>query len=221
MEGIFFKTGPRPGLLFSIRMMILKGTMGLGSRAKEMTVSVASYEVTDPTIDSQIVTLHTSGTDVLVEFVTPKSASRAIRKVYEIGWRPTRFMSVTGALASTVLKLAGPDKSVGIIAASAGMDPSDPQWSDNPDIKAFRYLLQNFYPEGDQNNAIAFLDYSIADVFFQVVRRCGDELSREHLVGSYTHVEGLLSLPCSRDHPSHERHRLRQHQAASTLSLQR
>jgi ABC-type branched-subunit amino acid transport system substrate-binding protein len=182
-----------------------------------MIVSVASYEVTDTTIDSQIVTLHASGADVLVEFVTLKPASQAIRKVCEIGWRPVHFMSVTGALASTVLKPAAPDKSVGIITASAGMDPSDPQWSDNPDIKAFRDLLHNFYPEGDQNNALAFLGYSVADVFAQVVRRCGNDLSREHLVEYYTHVEGLhfpALLPL-------ERHRLRQHQAASTLSLQR
>jgi branched-chain amino acid transport system substrate-binding protein len=166
-------------------------TEGLGSRAKEMIVSVASYEVTDPTIDSQIVTLYASVADVLVELVTPKPASQAIRKVYEIGWRPIHFMSVTGALASAVLKPAGPDKSVGIITASAGMDPSDPQWSDNSDIKAFRDLLHNFYPEGDQHNALAFLGYSVADVFAQVVRRCGNDLSREHLVESYTHVEGL------------------------------
>lgn len=110
-------------------------------------------------------------------------------------------MSVTGALASTVLKPAGPDKSVGIITASAGLDPSDPQWNDNPDIKAFRYLLQNFYPEGDQNSALAFLDYSIADVFFQVVRRCGDDLSRAHLVESYRMLRACISLPCSPESP--------------------
>jgi branched-chain amino acid transport system substrate-binding protein len=166
-------------------------TEGLGARAKDMIISVASYEVTDPTIDSQIVTLHASGADVLLEFVTPKPASQAIRKVYEIGWRPTHFMSITGALASTVLKPAGPERSAGIITASAGMDPSDPQWSDNPDIKAFRDLLRNFYPEGDPNNALAFLGYSIADVFAQIVRRCSDDLSREHLVESYTHLEGV------------------------------
>jgi branched-chain amino acid transport system substrate-binding protein len=164
---------------------------GLGARAKEMIVSVASYEVTDPTIDSQIVALHASGAEVLVEFVTAKPASQAIRKVYEIGWRPTHIISVTGGIVSTVLKPAGAEKSAGIITASAAMDPSDPQWTDNPDVKAFHDFMRDFYPEGDKNNGLAFLGYSIASVFAQVVRHCGDDLTRQHLVESYTHLEDV------------------------------
>jgi branched-chain amino acid transport system substrate-binding protein len=164
---------------------------GLGARAKEMIVSVVSYEVTDPTIDSQIITLHASGADVLVEFVTPKPASQAIRKVYEIGWHPTHIVSVTGALVSAVLKPAGAEKSAGIITASSGMDPSDPQWSDNSDVKAFHDFMRNFYPDGDPNSILAFLGYSVANVFAEIVRRCGDNLSREHLVESYTHLENV------------------------------
>jgi branched-chain amino acid transport system substrate-binding protein len=109
-------------------------TDGLGARAKEMIVGAVSYEVTDPTIDSQIITLHASGADVLLEFVSPKPASQAIRKVHEIGWHPTHIVSATGALVSSVLKPAGAEKSAGIITANSGMDPSDPQWSNNSDV---------------------------------------------------------------------------------------
>jgi branched-chain amino acid transport system substrate-binding protein len=166
-------------------------TEGLGARAKEMIVGVASYEVTDPTIDSQIITLHSSGADVLVEFDSPKPASQAIRKMYEIGWHPTHIVSVTGALVSSVLKPAGAEKSAGIITASAGMDPSDPQWSDNSDVRAFHDFMHDFYSDGDPNSILAFVGYSVANVFAQIVRRCGGNLSREHLVESYTHPEGV------------------------------
>jgi len=166
-------------------------TDGLGARAKEMIVGAVSYEVTDPTIDSQIVTLHASGADVLVEFVSPKPASQAIRKVYEIGWHPTHIVSATGAVVSSVLKPAGAEKSAGIITANSGMDPSDPQWSDNSDVRAFRGFVRDFYPDGDPNNILALLGYSVANVFAQIVRRCGNNLSREHVVESYIHPEGV------------------------------
>jgi branched-chain amino acid transport system substrate-binding protein len=71
------------------------------------------------------------------------------------------------------------------------MDPSDPQWSDNSDVRAFRGLVRDFYPDGDPNSILALLGYSVANVFAQIVRRCGNNLSREHVVESYTHPEGV------------------------------
>jgi branched-chain amino acid transport system substrate-binding protein len=92
---------------------------------------------------------------------------------------------------SSVLKPAGAEKSAGIITASAGMDPSDPQWSDNSDVRAFHDFMHDFYSDGDPNSILAFVGYSVANVFAQIVRRCGGNLSREHLVESYTHPEGV------------------------------
>jgi branched-chain amino acid transport system substrate-binding protein len=164
---------------------------GLGARAETMIVAAASYEVADPTVDSQMVSLRASGADVLVEFTNLKASARAIRKTYDIGWRPLQIVGVTGSAVAGALKPAGLEKSIGIITAFDGKDPSDRQWADDPDMIAYRDFMQKYYPDGDQNNGINFLGYSVGFTIAEMLRRCGDDLTREHLVDIATHIRGL------------------------------
>jgi branched-chain amino acid transport system substrate-binding protein len=103
---------------------------GLGDKADKMIVATKTYETTDPTVDSQIVALQGSGANVLVTVVIPKFAAQAIRKVYDIGWKPTYFLSSTANSVGAVMRPAGPEKAIGIISATYAKDPTDPQWQD-------------------------------------------------------------------------------------------
>ena len=106
---------------------------GLGDKADKMIVATKTYETTDPTVDSQIVSLQGSGADVLLTAAIPKFAAQAIRKVYDIGWKPTHIVSNVSSSVGAVMKPAGPEKAVGIISATYGKDPTDPQWQDAPE----------------------------------------------------------------------------------------
>lgn len=164
---------------------------GLGARAEAMIAAAASYEVADPTVDLQMVSLRASGADVLVEFTNLKASAQAIRKAYDLGWRPLQIVGVTGSAVAGALKPAGLEKSIGIITAFNGKDPSDRQWADDPDMIAYRDFMQKYYPDGDQNNGVNFLGYSVGFTIAEMLRRCGDDLTREHLVDIATHIRGL------------------------------
>jgi branched-chain amino acid transport system substrate-binding protein len=163
---------------------------GLGGQAEKMVVAVASYEVADPTVDSQIVSLRASGADVLMEFGGPKAVAQAIRKSYDIGWRPQQFVSNPGASVGTTLKPAGLEKSIGITTAASRRDPSDPRWADDPDMKTYREFMRKYYPEGDPESPEAILGYDIGYFTADILRRCGDNLTREHLIDIATHTQG-------------------------------
>ncbi|HYM32860.1 MAG TPA: ABC transporter substrate-binding protein [Candidatus Cybelea sp.] len=163
---------------------------GLGARAQKMIVATVSYEVTDPSIDSQVISLKGSGANVLVEFANAKAGAQAIRKAYDIGWRPLQIAGATGAGVAAALRPAGVEKAVGLISI-IGKDPSDPQWADDPDVKAFRAMLSKYSPSSDPNDSLNLLGYSTASTIAEIIRRCGDELTREHLVEVTIHLRGL------------------------------
>jgi len=167
---------------------------GLGSQAGNLIVSEQSYEVTDPTVDSQIVVLQASGADVLVNFSTPKFGAQAIRKIYEIGWKPLHIATFTASSIKAVLQPAGLEKSVGLISSSVQKDPSDPQWRDEPALKDYLAWMKKYYPEGDPDDWGNVAGYNNAQVLVHVLKRSRDDLSRENVMRQAASITNL-ALP--------------------------
>jgi branched-chain amino acid transport system substrate-binding protein len=155
---------------------------GLGDRAGALIAQEISYEVSDPAIDSEIVTLQASGADVFVNITTPKFAAQAIRKSYDIGWHPTQFLSNIAAGIATTLTPAGLEKSVGIISAQYLKDYSDPAWAQDEGMRDYVAFLQRYAPEIDPNDHFAAQGYTTVQALVQVLKQCGDDLTRENVM---------------------------------------
>jgi len=171
---------------------------GLGDKAEKMIVSEVSYEVTDPTVDSQIVTLKASGADTFYNVTTPKFAAQAIRKVYDIGWRPLHILNNVSASVGSVLTPAGLDKSVGLITALYFKDPADPQWKNDPGMKDYTAWFKKYYPEGDLKDGFNVAGYLIAQGVVQVLKQCGDDLTRENVMrqmANFKDIQMPMMLP--------------------------
>ncbi|MHC2467897.1 ABC transporter substrate-binding protein [Bradyrhizobium embrapense] len=148
----------------------------------DSVVTVATYEITDPTIDSQIVKLKATNADVFVIAATPKFAAQSIRKAYEIGWRPMTFLSNTAVWISTVMQPAGVEAGTGIISTAYVKDPDDPAWKDDPGMKGWRDFMTRYLPEGDQHDTNYVNAYNSAMALEAVLRACGDDLSTENIL---------------------------------------
>jgi branched-chain amino acid transport system substrate-binding protein len=155
---------------------------GLGDNASALIVATQSYETTDPTIDSQIVSLQASGANVLLTAATPKFAAQTIRKVYDIGWRPTHFVTYVSASAGAVLKPAGLEKSVGIISAAFNKDPTDPQWHDTPEFQEWLAWMKTYNTSGNVTDVLAVDGYGRAQMMVAVLKASGENLSRENVM---------------------------------------
>ena len=166
---------------------------GLGPAAATMIVKEVTYEGTDPTIDSQIVTLQSSGADVFFDVTTAKFAAQAIRKTYDIGWRPVHLLISTSTTVSSVLEPAGLDKSVGIISTTYAKDPTDPKFREDPAVRDWLAWMSKYYPDGDRANVSNAGAYSRAMTLVQVLRQCGDDLSRENVMRQAAALD--LELP--------------------------
>ena len=153
----------------------------LGDRYDSL-VTAATYEVQDPTIDSQIVKLKASGADVFVIAATPKFAAQSIRKAYEIGWRPMTFLSNVAVWVSTVMVPAGLEAGIGILSTSYVKDPDDPAWSDDAGVKGWREFMSTYLPEADQHDTNYVNAYNSAMTIEAVLRACGDDLSTENIL---------------------------------------
>jgi branched-chain amino acid transport system substrate-binding protein len=164
---------------------------GLGAKAAKMVVAEASYEVTDPTVDSQIVTLKASGADTFFNVTTPKFAAQSIRKVYDIGWRPLHIVNQVSASVGAVLTPAGLDKSVGLITANYLKDPVDPQWQKDAEFRAYAEWFRKYYPEGNINDGFNVSGYLIAQGVVHVLRACGDDLTRENVMKQMASLKDL------------------------------
>jgi branched-chain amino acid transport system substrate-binding protein len=161
---------------------LLKGLQdGLGDKVT-MIVAKASYEITDPTADSQIVQLQASRADAFVIFATPKFAAQAIRKSHDMNWTALRFLSSVVTSVSAVMRPAGPEKGVGIISATYLKDPADPSWGDDAAMKDYLSWLKKWYPAGDAGDLYNVWGYSIAQTMVQVLKRCGDDLTRDNVM---------------------------------------
>jgi branched-chain amino acid transport system substrate-binding protein len=148
----------------------------------DAVVTGATYEVTDPTIDSQIVRLKASAADVFVIAATPKFAAQAIRKAYEIGWRPMTFLSSTAVWISTVMQPAGLEAGIGIMSTAYVKDPDDPAWNDDAGVKGWREFMTKYVPEADQHDTNYVNAYNSAMTLEAVLKACGDDLSTENIL---------------------------------------
>ncbi|SLN73709.1 ABC transporter substrate-binding protein [Oceanibacterium hippocampi] len=154
----------------------------LGDKAKTMIVAKESYEVTDPTIDSQVVALKASGADTFFNVTTPKFAAQAIKKVAEIGWKPIHLLNNVSASVSAVLKPAGLENSVGVITTQYHMDPTDPTWKDNAEMKEWNAWMDKYQPDGDKASSFNAYGYAVAQTMEQVLKQAGDNLTRENVM---------------------------------------
>jgi len=161
----------------------LKGLKdGLGAKASSMIVAEESYETTEPTIDNHIVKLKASGADVFVDITTPKFAAQSIKKTSEIDWKALHILNNVGASLGSVIKPVGFDKSQGIISAAYLKDASDPQWNNDAGMKEFFDFLAKDFPEGDKLDASVIVGYGVAQTLVQVLKQCGDDLTRENIM---------------------------------------
>ncbi len=171
---------------------------GLGSKAGSVVVAQQPYEVTDPTIDSQIVQFKESGANVFFNVTTPKFAAQAIRKAYDIGWRPLHLLNNVSQSVGSVLRPAGLEASKGLITANYLMDPTDSQWHSHPDYKAWVAWMEKYYPEGDRTNSFNAYAYSVAATMVETLKRAGDNLTRENMLKQATslkHWRAPMLLP--------------------------
>jgi branched-chain amino acid transport system substrate-binding protein len=155
---------------------------GLGDKHDKVVVKTASYEVTDPTIDSQIVSLQAAGCDTLLTAATPKFAAQTIRKVFDIGWKPLHLLSNVAISQAAVLKPAGLEKSVGIVTAGYLQDPACPAEADLPGMKEYRAFMKEWAPELDPLDGSSVYAYGVAATLMQVLKQAGDDLSRANIM---------------------------------------
>jgi branched-chain amino acid transport system substrate-binding protein len=146
-----------------------------------MVVAEASYEVTDPTVDSQILTLKSSGADTFINICTPKFSAQAIRKVADSGWKPLHLVNNVGASVGSVLTPAGLDKSLGVVTVQYYKDATDPAWKDDPAMLEWRGFMGKYYPEGDVVDASNVYGYIAAQTMVQVLKQCGNDVSRDNI----------------------------------------
>jgi branched-chain amino acid transport system substrate-binding protein len=170
----------------------LKGLKdGLGAKAASMIVAEESYETTEPTIDSHIVTLKSSGADVFVNITTPKFAAQAIKKIAEVEWKPTQFLNNVAASIGSVIKPAGMENAQGIISSAFLKDPTDPQWKSDAGMKAWNEFLDKYYPEANRSDSNVMYGYTVAQTMVYVLERCGNDLSRTNIMKQAASIKNL------------------------------
>jgi branched-chain amino acid transport system substrate-binding protein len=156
---------------------------GLGAEAaKRMIVAEVPYDPSQPTVDSQIVTLKTSGADIFFNESSPKFAAQAIRKAAEIGWKPVQLLASISNSVGSVLRPAGLENAKGILSTNYLKDPTDPTWKEDPAIKEWADFMDKYFPEGDKTSTFSVYGYLTAQTLVQMLKQCGDELTRENVM---------------------------------------
>jgi branched-chain amino acid transport system substrate-binding protein len=170
----------------------LKGLRaGLGDKADKMVIATQSYETTDPTVDSQVVALQASGATVLLTAAIPKFTTLAIRKVFDVGWKPTQFINSVSTSVGSVMKPAGAEKGVGILSAAYTKDPTDPQWQETPEYKDWLAWMKKYNTSGNVADSFTVYGYSTAQTLIAVLKACGDDLTRENVMKQAANLRGL------------------------------
>jgi branched-chain amino acid transport system substrate-binding protein len=155
---------------------------GLGAKAASMIVAKASYEVSEPTVDSQILQLKSSGADVFFNITTPKFAAQAIRAAYDSGWKPVHYLNNVSNSVGSVLKPAGLEKAVGVITSAYLKDPTDKRWANDPAMKTWREFMAKYNPDGDLSDPFNVYGYTVGATLEHVLKECGDNLTRENVM---------------------------------------
>jgi branched-chain amino acid transport system substrate-binding protein len=165
---------------------------GLGNNTRAKIVAEVSYEITDPTIDTYIVTLQASGADTFFNITTPKFAAQAIRKTYDLGWRPLHFLDFVSSSVAATLEPAGLDKSAGIFSVNILKDPANPQWQDDPAMKEWTAFMDKYHPQGDKRDGANVYAYLVSQTLVQVLKQCGDDLTRENIMRQAASLHNLV-----------------------------
>jgi branched-chain amino acid transport system substrate-binding protein len=171
---------------------------GLGKDADKLIVQLATYEPTDPTVDSQMIQLKNSGANVFFNITTPKFAAQAIRKAGELGWKPAHYLNGVSTQVAVVMKPAGLDNSQGILSAHYLKDPTDPQWANDKDFHEWKAFMQKYYPNGNLADGANGYAYAVASLLHAVLKQCGDDLTRANVMKQAANVKGL-QLPMVQD----------------------
>jgi branched-chain amino acid transport system substrate-binding protein len=164
---------------------------GLGAKAASMIIIEESFEVTQPTIDSNIVKLKSLNADVFFNVTTPKFAAQAIKKMAEIEWKPLHFLNNVSVSIGSVIKPAGMENAQGIISSAYLKDPTDPQWKDDAGMKAWNEFLDKYFPEANRTDASVIYGYTVAQTLVHVLKQCGDDLTRENVMKQAASIKGL------------------------------
>ncbi len=162
---------------------------GLGG--KMQIVAEAPYEPADPTVDSQIIKLKASGADIFFNEASPKFAAQAIKKLAELSWKPVHLLASISASVGSVLKPAGLENSKGILSTGYLKDPTDPSWKNDPAVKEWAAFMDKYYPEGDKTTTFTVYGYLTAQTLVQVLKQCGDDLTRENVMKQAANLKDL------------------------------
>jgi branched-chain amino acid transport system substrate-binding protein len=170
---------------------------GLGDKARQILI-VASYELSDPTIDSQIVQLKAAGIDTMIEQSSAKAAAQSIRKVHELDWHPLHVIGASTASVETVLKPAGLDASKGLVTTQFLKQPGDPAWVNDDEVNAYKAFLAKYAPSANPDDYSVLVAYMNVNALTTVLKKCGDQLTRENLIRQATSLHGeriMMMLP--------------------------
>ncbi len=176
----------------------LKGLRDILKDRYDTMVKVVSYEVTDATIDSQLVTLQAAGIDVLMTIATPKFAAQSIRKVAEMRWKPLHVLTGVAVSVGAVMIPAGPENGIGIISSAYLKDPTDPRWDSDAGMQQWRTFMEKYYPGGDLKDLGNVSAFGLAYTMISMLKKCGNDLSRENMMMQATNLQNLevpIALP--------------------------
>ena len=168
----------------------LKG-MHDGLGGKLPIVSEQAYEVTDPTVSSQIISLKGSGADIFFNVAAPKFAAQAITRVTELGWKPVHVLNSVSNSVAAVLKPGGFENSKGVLTTAYLKDPTDPAWKGDPGFIQWSAFMDKYFPDGDRASSFTVYGYGAAQTLVQVLRQCGDDLSRQNVMRQATNLTDL------------------------------
>jgi branched-chain amino acid transport system substrate-binding protein len=171
---------------------------GLGNQAATMIVAEASYEVSDPTVDSQILKIKDAGADLFFSASTPKQAAQTIKKIAELAWHPVHILDINSTSVGAVMKPAGLEASKDVISVGYGKDPLDPTWKDDAGMKKYFEFMAKYYPDGDKDSSFNSYGYGTTQLLIYVLKQCGDDLTRENIMKQATSLKNVqldLSLP--------------------------
>jgi branched-chain amino acid transport system substrate-binding protein len=164
-----------------------------GLNGKLQVVAELAYETTDPTVNSQIITLKGSGADILFNVATPKFAAQAIRKVAELDWHPVHLLNNVSNSVGSVLQPAGFENAKDVLTTAYLKDPTDPSWKDDPDFKTWLAFMEKYFPDGDRTSSFTAYGYAAANTMVQVLRQCGDDLTRANVMKQAASLKQLVN----------------------------
>jgi branched-chain amino acid transport system substrate-binding protein len=163
----------------------------LGDKAASMIVASLTYNSTDPTVDSQVVSLKSAGANVFLMATIPKFSAQAIRKAYDIDWHPLKIVVSIGSSIAGAIRPAGFEAAKGVVSAAYQKDPADPQWRDDPEMKAWNAWMDRYNPRVDKSDYYAPYGYNIGAAVVELLKQCGDDLTRENIMKHASNLDNV------------------------------